>query len=609
MMRGSRRGLWLLASGAVVGAIAAPAPAAAQTPPGAVVQPLGPDSGAELRRHLNTLADNPRSLSALTGAGRAALDAGDAQAAFSFFARADEISPRDARVKAGMATALVQLEQPQAALRLFGEAAGLGAPEGEIAGDRGLAYDMLGDPRRAQQDYTLALRQRENAEIRRRLALSLAISGQRDAALRLIDDQLRRSDRAARRTQAFVLALTGDVTGANRAAQAAMPAGTAQAMAPFLARLAGLSPGQKAMAVHFGHFPSDGRAMASSADTRPDPGALALAGGGAPQPAPPRAQPSQVPEPVSRAPRRRPGPGEASAERIGSEARPSLPSRRRESEPAPASQQRQPVQVAQLETRRAEPPAAQPQPRPQPSQPSPNRFQAAPEPAPARIDPPVAEPAQPPPVPTTTTGAAQQPSSIVTTTIPPSQEPPQPVSQPAETTRPGFSLSPQGAQPTVPPRSEPPPTAASTPLADIASVVNSLREEPVPATAPPRRPAPTPAPTQRPAQTAANATRPRARAAQPANPSRHWVQIAGGADRTSLPREFARLRALAPQQLGNRAAYTAPLRATNRLLVGPFPSTEDAQLFVNALAQRNVAAFAWTSPAGQEIERLEGLRR
>ena len=47
-------------------------------------------------------------------------------------------------------------------------------------------------------------------EVERRLALSLAISGQREAALRVIDGQLRRHDRAAWRTQAFVLALTGD---------------------------------------------------------------------------------------------------------------------------------------------------------------------------------------------------------------------------------------------------------------------------------------------------------------------------------------------------------------------------------------------------------------
>jgi hypothetical protein len=82
------------------------------------------------------------------------------------------------------------------------------------------------------------------------------------------------------------------------------------------------------------------------------------------------------------------------------------------------------------------------------------------------------------------------------------------------------------------------------------------------------------------------------------------VQVAGGANRTALPGTFARLRALAPALLGSRIAYTTPLNATNRLLVGPFDSDREAQAFVNQLSGKSVAAFAWTSPAGQEIERL-----
>ena len=49
----------------------------------------------------------------------------------------------------------------------------------------------MGYPQRAQQEYVAAMRRREDPELRRRLALSLAISGERDAALRLIDPQLR----------------------------------------------------------------------------------------------------------------------------------------------------------------------------------------------------------------------------------------------------------------------------------------------------------------------------------------------------------------------------------------------------------------------------------
>ena len=201
----------------------------------------------------------------------------------TFFGRADELSPRNSRVKAGMASALVQLGQPQPALAWFAEAVALGAPEAEIMADRAMAFDMVGNPRRAQQDYTASLRRHDDPEVRRRMALSLAITGERAAALRAIDAQLRGNERAAWRTQAFVLALTGDAAGANRTAQGAMPPAAVQAIAPFLARLASLSPSEKAMAVHLGQFPASGRTSGSGGPIAADPGAVALAMGGAPQ--------------------------------------------------------------------------------------------------------------------------------------------------------------------------------------------------------------------------------------------------------------------------------------------------------------------------------------
>jgi Flp pilus assembly protein TadD len=265
-MRGAHRGLGLLAGGFILAGAAQaqdvdePEAQPRGVPPGAIVQPLDTGPGAELRRNLTALAANPRSLEALIAAGRAAASGGDGDAALGFFTRAQEISPSDPRVKAGMGSALVLTLRPETALVSFAEAVRLGASEADLAGDRGLAYDMVGDPRRAQLDYELYLRRHAgDAEVERRLALSLAIGGQRAAALRVIDGQLRRQERAAWRTQAFVLALTGDAAGAEDTAARMMPPANAQAMAPFFARLASLSPAQKAAAVHFGRFPSDGR--------------------------------------------------------------------------------------------------------------------------------------------------------------------------------------------------------------------------------------------------------------------------------------------------------------------------------------------------------------
>jgi hypothetical protein len=87
-------------------------------------------------------------------------------------------------------------------------------------------------------------------------------------------------------------------------------------------------------------------------------------------------------------------------------------------------------------------------------------------------------------------------------------------------------------------------------------------------------------------------------------PSRHWVQIAGGANEAAMTREFLRLKAKAPNLLSSRTPWTTPLRATNRLLVGPFKTPGEAQDFVNELAKLQLPAFSWTSPAGQEIVKL-----
>ena len=66
--------------------------------------------------------------------------------------------PRDGRIKMWIGSALVQLQQPHAALKFFRDAAELGVAGGRIAGDRGLAHDIAGNPREAQRDYRLALR-------------------------------------------------------------------------------------------------------------------------------------------------------------------------------------------------------------------------------------------------------------------------------------------------------------------------------------------------------------------------------------------------------------------------------------------------------------------
>jgi hypothetical protein len=142
-------------------------------------------------------------------------------------------------------------------MQAFAAAQRLGASQGAVALDRGLAYDLLGDQARAQSDYRVALTGTDSNEARRRMALSLAVSGRRAEALAALDPLLSRRDPAALRARAFVLALTGDTAGALSAVNAALP-GLAGSMDPFLRRLSSLRPGDKIAAVHFGVIPGTG---------------------------------------------------------------------------------------------------------------------------------------------------------------------------------------------------------------------------------------------------------------------------------------------------------------------------------------------------------------
>ena len=262
-----------------------------------------PAPGAGLRQQLSDLAANPQSVNELIATGRAALAMGDGHGALGFFTRAEQLATNDARVRAGMAAANVRIGRPETALTLFAEAIAAGAPVNELLADRGLAYDMAGQTARAQQDYLASLRHRDDAEVRRRLALSLAISGQREAALRLIEPQIRSGDRAGQRARILVLALAGDARGASAAANDALTPQQASSLAPFLTRMASLSPGDMAAAANLGRVPGGNAVRQASARAEADPGALAFAGGGA------TALPARLPVALADAstPRRRPG--------------------------------------------------------------------------------------------------------------------------------------------------------------------------------------------------------------------------------------------------------------------------------------------------------------
>jgi Flp pilus assembly protein TadD len=232
--------------------------------------PYDESPATALARYVRTLASDPTEFQSLIGAGKAALAMGDAQAAAGFFARADEASPRSPLPQAGMGAVSVANGDPQAALPYFRRAQQLGAPLATFACDRGLAYDLMGQQAQAQADYRAALAGRDSDEARRRLALSLAISGNRDAALQTLAPLSARGDPGVARIRAFVLALSGDSGSAMNAINAAMP-GSWSRVAPFVQRLPSLSAAQKAAAVNLGIFPDNGETSYAAAPPPPPP--------------------------------------------------------------------------------------------------------------------------------------------------------------------------------------------------------------------------------------------------------------------------------------------------------------------------------------------------
>lgn len=663
-------------------ALAAPLLAMGASAQTAMVQPIDP-AADELAAQMRLLAANPQDLQALIRAGELTLKLDDPTAAATFFAHAEKIDPRNARIKAGLGSLLVQAEKPGEALRRFAEAESFGLAPQHFAADRGLAYDLIGDQARAQRDYRLALLSGPDDETSRRYALSLGISGKADLAYSQLEPLLRRSDRGAWRARAFILAMSGDNRGAERIAVNMMPPGLAQGLQPFFDRLAGLGPVDRAFAVHFGELRATPERIA---DARMIPSFPPLPADGAePRPVVASAAPPAPTAPDDR--RKRKNKHGAPAEQAA-----------RTPPPEPLPQP--PTYVASVESDTVQPykPAygqpvagrqtmtlAPAQPGFASGSPAPALADALPPRAPRRE---VIEPARqsdgslaltPAPQPlrkvelamdsrlpasaTASTGLAP---SIPSPSTPPSKPAPAPVA--GESTRaqvePSVAdgslmvaqASTSPATPAPPPTPLAPPTGkTATPMRSEDSILANIiagisvpkseltdtpsQEESAPAPVEPARAvraepaARAPVITvpvaaekaatekQKLADKKASDAKKAADAKKLADakkaaelkkkndpkilePARFWVQVAGGANEAALAKEWARVRAAQPALFKGKTGWTTPLRATNRVLTGPFNTSEEARDFVNQVAKAGLPAFAFTSEAGQKITKL-----
>jgi len=252
-----------------------------------IVQPLPAPAEGRLGDALSRLAQDATDVSALLDAGEASLELGDIEAAIGFFGRANDLSPNNARMKLGLAKAYTRSRRPVEALRLFAEAEQAGVTTAQMAEDRGLAFDLVGDAASAQQLYRVALANGAGDEITRRLALSQAISGDREGFEATLLPLLQKRDVSAYRTRAFGLAIMGKAREAKEIANTMLSSGMGARMAAYFEYMPRLTKAQQAAAGNLGIFP---RAAAIGTDDR----RIANYSGTSAQTAQPAPQPARV---------------------------------------------------------------------------------------------------------------------------------------------------------------------------------------------------------------------------------------------------------------------------------------------------------------------------
>ncbi|WP_081628101.1 SPOR domain-containing protein [Sphingobium indicum] len=588
-------------------------------------QLVRPPDAADLNTYLARLSANPRDVAALIGAGEAALALDDPRAAAGFFARADAISSGNGRIKAGVARVMLKLQNPGEALRLFDQAARLGYPDATILADRGLARDMTGDQAGAQRDYQAALQRTPNdLELIRRYAASLGIAGQVEASDKVMQPLFYKSDRAAWRSRAFILAMNNRQAEAQKIAEQTMPPQLAAAIMPYMRKMPYLTPAQKAAAIHFGHFPTQiGTTIAAIVPTPPAPGYS--------QPVETKAPPVIVAAaPTSPAQDRRARRAEekrqrreatrlARAETVRpAAARPAVaPAPTPTPTPTPAPQRPAPQPVQPL------PPAQVQMVQPVPAAPSP--AQSAPPQQAAAASPQVqgppapgfesvdtdrtAAPAASQAAPATQLNAITLAQASVPTSTP-SVAPPSPVVQPTPTSAaPPPQPDPQATRTLADiiraidvPEAERQSAVAAVDLAEIEKIQAARRAERLAAADKVKKAAAAKAKAEADAKAKKEAEE-KKRLAD--NPARNWLQIATGANRNALGFTLKALRKkydeLAPQ-----SAWVASWGRTNRLVVGPFASFTRAKTLETKLKGEGADVFAWQSDAGEVVERLGG---
>ena len=569
-----------------------------------VVQPLPPAGSAELGNALQRLARNGDDVSALLDAGDASLKLGDVAAAIGFFGRAQALSPDSPRIALGLARAYTLSRRPVEALRLFAEAEKGGIPLSSMAAERALAFDLVGDNASAQQLYNLAIEKGADDITRRNLALSQAISGNRQSFEATLFPLLERGDLAAYRTRSFGLAILGDTEAAVQIARDMMPKKMADGIEPYLRYMTQLTPAQQAAAGALGVFPNaaaigrDDRqiaAYASSGDRQVRSADRALTPSGPPM----GSEPTLPARTQSRAEQRRQErQSRAETAQRAEAAKTELPALRKAEELPP---------VRRAEAATPVSPAAQPSPSAPPSEV-------------------ISEPRK------TLTEAFAEFNLAATGSIAPQAgavdiraiEAPRETNVPVPPKHParhwvqvatgrdldalGFdwrriSRNVEGALAGKAAFTAPwgeanrllaGPYATPSEAREVVAKLKAAGQDSFAFTS-----------------EAGEAVFPLAGASaapevtKPSHPSRHWVQVATGRDVKALGFDWRRIARRSDGVLDAKGPFTVKWGEANRLLAGPYESAAAARSMVGRLKALGIDSFVFTSDAGQAIEPLD----
>lgn len=601
-------------------AAAAQAGAAGQ----AVVQPLPPPAAQELKEALGRLARDPRNVDALIAAGTASLEIGDVDAAVGFFGRAEQLAPDDPRIKAGRAAAYVRNKRPDEALRLFQEAEAAGVDIAGLAGDYGLAWDLVGNNREAQLRYRRALAARPaDDEVVRRLALSLAIDGNEQGFEQTLRPLLERRDLAAYRTRAFGLAILGKPDDAVAISEAVMDRTMAGKLEPYLRFMPQLTNAQQAAAANLGIYPTAARIG------RDDPRIAALSGsngaarpartvdtGLAPAGAPLGAVTSPAPARVSVPPAEVP-PRQAattSGSREGAERLASAARREAASDPLTRTSERPRIVARSSDEGASRAAVADPVPASAPPLAAAGQVKVPASPAPQ-----MAAPSAP------SVAAMRLPEAGSGNELAPVLPSAQAVAAKADRTvpddpAPGFDLrvasatgpAPASGTGQTPARSEarvpaPTPAPVSAPASAPASVADAFADLQVPVArgaSVPAAGAVNIAAIKAPREIERKEPPAKPEPPKPVVPSRFWVQVATGQDKGALKFDWRRLTKQADGLLDGKGPWVTSWGQTNRLLAGPYKTREEARSALKNIQEKGLDAFTFTSPEGQEVEQL-----